>query len=122
GRMLLRNGDQIKTGARGGAQIIYFHGTNTTVRSESLLEIKDLYEEPGTRQRRVQERLNWGEGEATTRKGNVAGSFHEIQSRTVTARSTDDADFKVTYDRLKDRGRISLSTGMLDVTKDQSQT
>ena len=29
----------------------------TTVRPESLLEIKDLYEEPNTRQRRVQEKL-----------------------------------------------------------------
>ena len=114
-RMLLRIGDQIKTGARAGAQIIYFDGTITTIRPESLLEIKDLYEEPTTRERRVKERLNWGEVETSTRKANVAGSFHEVQSETASAKSSDESDFRVAYDRTKQESRVSLFEGRVHV-------
>jgi hypothetical protein len=118
--MMLRIGDQIKTGSKSVAQIIYFDGSQTTVRQESLLEIKDLYEEPSTRQRRVREKLNWGEVESTTRKANVAGSFHEIQSENATAKSDDDADFKVAYDKNTDEGRISLFNGNVDVSTEHA--
>ncbi len=120
-RMLLRIGDQIKTGSRAGAQIIYFDGTITTVRPESLLEIKDLYEEPSTRERRVREKLNWGEVETSTRKANVAGSFHEVQSESASAKATDESEFRVAYDRTKQEGRVSLFTGRVDVATPQSQ-
>ena len=119
-RMLLRIGDQIKTGARAGAQIIYFDGTITTVRAESLLEIKDLYEEPTTRERRVMEKLNWGEMETTTRKGNVAGSFHEVQSDAVSARSSSDAEFRIAYDRTSAQGTVTLNTGQIEVASGES--
>jgi len=119
-RMLLRIGDQIKTGARAGAQIIYFDGTITTVRAESLLEIKDLYEEPTTKQRRVQERLNWGEMETSTRKGNVAGSFHEVQSDAVSAKTSADSDFRIAYDRVNEQGSVTLNTGQIEVASGEA--
>lgn len=120
-RMALRIGDQIKTGARAGAQIIYFDGTITTVRAESLLEIKDLYEEPTTKQRRVQERLNWGEMETTVRKGNVAGSFHEVQSDAVTAKTSADAEFRIAYNRANEQGTVTLNAGQIEVASGEKQ-
>ena len=120
-RMLLRIGDQIKTGAHSGAQIIYFDGTTTTVRPESLLEIKDLYEEPTTRERRVKEKLNWGEVETSTRKANVAGSFHEVQSESASARTSEESEFKVAYDRADESGSISLSAGRVDVATERAK-
>lgn len=120
-RMLLRIGDQIKTGSSAGAQIIYFDGSITTVRPESLLEIKDLYEEPISRQRRVSEKLNWGEVETATRKANVAGSYHEVQSLAGTAKSREDADFKIAYDQKTESGRVSLFAGKIDVSTKAAQ-
>lgn len=119
-RMQLRIGDQIKTGANSGAQILYFDGTITTVRAESLLEIKDLYEEPISRQRRVSEKLNWGEIETATRKANVSGSYHEVQSEVVSAKSREDAEFKVAYDMKQEAGNVSLFTGKIDVATSQA--
>jgi len=115
-RMLLKIGDQIKTGSSAGVQILYFDGTITTVRPESLLEIKDLYEEPGSRERRVSEKLNWGEVETATRKANVAGSYHEIQSVGATAKSREDSEFKVSYNQKSSSGAVSLFTGRVDVS------
>lgn len=120
-RMLLRIGDQIKTGSRAGAQIIYFDGTITTMRPESLLEIKDLYEEPSTRERRVKEKLNWGEVETSTRRANVAGSFHEIQSESASAKSSDESEFRVAFDKSSQKGRISAYTGRVNVATSQSE-
>ena len=59
-RMVLRVGDQIKTSSRGSAEVIFFDGTVTQVSPGSLLEIKDLYEDPVTKVRRVREKLTWG--------------------------------------------------------------
>ena len=115
-RMLLKIGDQIKTGSSAGVQILYFDGTITTVRPESLLEIKDLYEGPVSRERRVSEKLNWGEVETATRKANVAGSYHEIQSVGATAKSREDSEFKVSYNQKSSSGAVSLFTGRVDVS------
>lgn len=116
----LHIGDQIKTGSSAVAQIIYFDGTITTIRSESLLEIKELFEEPSTRERRVKEKLTWGEVETSTRKANVAGSFHEIQSQSATAKSSDEAEFRVAYDQGKDAGRVTSFSGKVDVSTSEA--
>src|SRR5882672_719537 len=64
--MALSVGDQIKTSSRAAAQIIYFNGTITTVTPGSLLEIKELYENPSTRVQQVRERLREGRISSTT--------------------------------------------------------
>ena len=120
-RMQLSIGDQIKTGTGSDAQIIYFDGTITTVRPESLLEIKDLYEEPVSRQRRVSERVGWGEVLTATRKGNVTGSYHEVQSVGASARAKEDAEFRIAYDRIKEKGSVALFTGKVDVATREAQ-
>ena len=58
---MLNVGDQVKTSSRGSAVLLYFDKTKTHVQPGSLLEIRDLYEDPVTKVRRVREKLNWGE-------------------------------------------------------------
>ena len=54
--MALEIGDQVKTSSSASAQLIHFDGTLTTVQPGSLLEIRDLYEDPVTKVRRVREK------------------------------------------------------------------
>jgi hypothetical protein len=117
-RMTLSIGDQVKTSSSASAQLIYFDGTVTTVKAGSLLEIRDLYEDPVTKVRRVRERLNWGEVKASTPTRNVNGSFHEVSTDKVSARSEEAGEFRLAYDRDKKttvvdtfRGQIQVESG-----------
>ena len=65
-RMSLKVGDQVKTSSTGSAEVIYFDGTVTRIAPGSLLEIRDLYEDPVTKVRRIREKLTWGEVRAST--------------------------------------------------------
>jgi hypothetical protein len=58
--MTLRTGDQVKTSSSSTAEVIYFDGTVTRIQPGSLLEIRDLFEDPVTKVRRVREKLSWG--------------------------------------------------------------
>src|SRR5436309_16133799 len=91
GNVALKVGDQIKTASSGSAQIIYFDGTITTIKPGSLLEIRELFEDPATRVRKVREKLNWGGVSASMPDANVAGSFHEVATDSATARATNRA-------------------------------
>jgi hypothetical protein len=115
--MVLKVGDQVKTASNASAQVIFFDGAVTTIQSGSLLEIRDLYEDPVTKVRRVREKLTFGEVRASTQPGNVKGSFHEVATENVAARSTEASEFRVSmnqntksseYDVFK--GAIVLST------------
>lgn len=119
-KMLLQIGDQLKTSRNSGAQIIYFDGSITTIKPSSLLEIKDLYEEPITRTRRVTEKLNWGEVEASTRKPEVEGSFHEVTTGTAVARSEDASQFNVRSEEGSGVSEVTLYSGSVEVSSGSS--
>jgi hypothetical protein len=117
-KMLLRIGDQVKTAGSGSVQLIYFDGTLTTINPGSLLEIRELHEDPATKVRRVTEKLNWGEVLASTQKTNVEGSFHEVATEKVSARSEVAGEFRVASDKESQasaidvfRGRVQIASG-----------
>ncbi len=112
----LRVGDQIKTASNGSAQIIYFDGTITTIRPGSLLEIRELSEDPNTRVRRVREKLNFGGVSATMTGGNAKGSFHEVATESVTTRAESKAQFAVAYDAETKRTETQVDNGQAEVT------
>lgn len=115
GNTALRVGDQIKTSGNGSAQIIYFDGTITTINPGSLLEIRELFEDPTTRVRKVREKLNWGGVSATMPGANVAGSFHEVATESATARAVDKSVFQVAYDAQTRRTRTEVQSGSAQV-------
>jgi hypothetical protein len=116
--MVLQIGDQVKTSSSGSAQLIYFDGTLTTIKAGSLLEIRDLYEDPVTKVRRVKEKLNWGELNSSTRERNVRGSYHEVATETVAARSEEGSEFRVAYDRGQKTATFDVFDGRIEVASD----
>jgi hypothetical protein len=111
----LRVGDQIKTASNGSAQIIYFDGTITTIKPGSLLEIRELSEDPSTKVRKVREQLNFGGVSAAMPGANVAGSFHEVATETASARATSKARFEVNFDADTRRTRAEVQSGTTEV-------
>ena len=119
----LRVGDQIKTAGNGSAQIIYFDGTITTINPGSLLEIRELFEDPTTRVRKVREKLTWGGVSATMPGANVAGSFHEVSTDSATARAVERSEFHVAYDAQTKKTSTEVESGSAQVqTGDKSLT
>ncbi len=98
GNTSLGVGDQIKTASNGSAQILYFDGTITTIKPGSLVEIRELFEDPKTKVRKTREKVNWGRVSSATSGANVPGSFHEVATETATARAHQKADFDVAFD------------------------
>ncbi len=115
-KMVLDVGDQVKTSSSASAQLIYFDGTLTTIEPGSLLEIRDLYEDPVTKVRRVREKLNWGEVLASTQKRNVEGSFHEVVTDKATAQSRDEGAFRVAYDKQQGTSAFDVFQGKIEVS------
>ena len=116
GNVALKVGDQIKTASSGSAQIVYFDGTITTIKPGSLLEIRELFEDPATKVRKVRERLNFGGVQAVTQGGNAAGSFHEVSTDTTVARTQDRAEMSMEYDQQEKTTRTSVESGEAEVT------
>lgn len=114
-RMMLRVGDQVKTSSSASAQIIYFDGTVTTIQPGSLLEIRELYENPATKVRKVSEKLNWGALQASTPKRNVEGSFHEVATEKTSAKAVEPSEFRVAYDREKKTATFDVFSGRIEV-------
>jgi hypothetical protein len=114
-KLLLRVGDQVKTSASGSVQLIYFDGTVTTINPGSLLEIREIHEDPATKVRRVTEKLNWGEIQASTQKRNVEGSFHEVATDRVSARSEEAGEFRITSDKDSSAASIDVFQGRVRV-------
>jgi glucodextranase-like protein/FecR-like protein len=112
----LKVGDQIKTSSGGSAQIVYFDGTITTIKPGSLLEIRELFEDPATKVRKVRERLNFGGVQAITQGGNASGSFHEVSTETTVARTLDRAQMSVEFDQKARTTRTSVESGKAEVS------
>jgi FecR protein len=115
-KLLLRVGDQVKTAASGSVQLIYFDGTLTTINSGSLLEIREIHEDPATKVRHVSEKLNWGEVLASTQKSNVDGSFHEVATQNVSARSQEAGEFRVSSDKESNAAAVDVFQGKLQIS------
>jgi glucodextranase-like protein/FecR-like protein len=115
GSVALRVGDQIKTSSSGSAQIVYFDGTITTIKPGSLLEIRELFEDPATKVRKVRERLNFGGVLSTTPGGNASGSFHEVSTETSVARAQDRAQIAIDYDQQQKITRAAVESGEVEV-------
>jgi hypothetical protein len=114
-RMVLHLGDQVKTSASASVQLIYFDGTVTTVQAGSLLEIRDLFEDPATKVRKVTEKLTWGELTASTQRRNVEGSFHEVATEAASARTTDATEFRIAYDKEAKKATFDAFSGRVEV-------
>jgi hypothetical protein len=108
-------GDQIKTSSSSTVQIIYFDGTITTVKPGSLLEIKELYEHPTTKVRKVREKLNFGGVTSTVAGSNVAGSFHEVATATTSTRSHERSEIEVGFDDKTQKTEVRLLSGKAEV-------
>lgn len=115
-RVILHVGDQVKTSASASARLIYFDGTVTTIQPGSLVEIRDLFEDPVTKVRRVRERLNWGEIQASTEQRNVQGSYHEVSTAKVTARAENAGDFRVAFDEERHTSIVDVFDGRIEVS------
>ena len=115
GNVALKVGDQIKTASSGSAQIVYFDGTITTIKPGSLLEIRELFEDPATKIRKVREKLNFGGVLSSTQGGNATGSFHEVATETSTTRAEDRSQFAVEYDQTAGKTRMAVESGEAEV-------
>ena len=114
-RMTLQEGDSIKTSSSGSAQLIYFDGAVTTVAPGTLLTIRQLSENPITNVRRVTEKIDFGEVRASTRDRNVRGSYHEVATERISARSEEAGEFRVKVDEKKKDSRIDVFGGRVQV-------
>jgi len=114
-RMALHEGDSIKTSSSGSAQLIYFDGAVSTIGPGTLLTIRQLAENPVTNVRRVTEKIDYGELRASTRDRNVQGSYHEVATDKVSARSEEAGEFRVSVDAEKKDSRIDVFEGSVRV-------
>jgi len=115
-KMELQVGDQVKTAGSGSIQLIYFDGTLTTINPGSLLEIREIHEDPGTKVRHVSEHLNWGEVLASTQKTNVEGSFHEVATPKVAARSEAAGEFRISSDKESSAAAVDVFQGRVEIS------
>jgi len=114
--MVLEIGDQVKTASSASAQLIYFDGTVTTIQPGSLLEIRELYENPVTKVRRVREQLARGELKASTQEKNVDGSFHEVATEKAAARTDEAGEFRVAYNPERKTAEFDVFEGRIEVS------
>ena len=120
--MPLRVGDQVKTASNGSAKIIYFDGTITTIKPGSLLEIREISEDPRTHVRKVREKLSFGGVSASIPGTNVEGSFHEVTTDSSRARALSKAKFEVAYDSRTKKTRTEVHSGSAQVKAAGSTT
>jgi hypothetical protein len=114
-KMTLRVGDQVKTSSSSSVQLIYFDGTITTVQPGSLLEVRDLREDPATKVRKVTEKLNWGEIVASTQKRNVEGSVHEVATDKAVATTGEAGEFRIAVDTQTKQASFDVFQGKVQV-------
>jgi hypothetical protein len=109
--MTLSAGDQIKTDSRAAAQIIYFNGTITTVTPGSLLEIRELYDNPSTKVQKVREQLRAGRLASTTQDAKAKGSYHEISTKNAVATTQSRSSLAVEFDESSQRTSLEVHSG-----------
>jgi hypothetical protein len=117
----LHSGDQLRTGAAGSAQLLYFDGTTMTVSPGTLLEIRELHRDPERRTQRVSERLAFGQLSAQTRENAGYESVHEVATDAASVRAKQPAEFQIRHGRdgrsevVATRGELALASGDREV-------
>jgi len=114
-RMTLQEGDSIKTSSSGSAQLIYFDSAVSTIGPGTLLTIRHMSENPVTNVRRVTEKIDFGEVHASTPDRNVKGSYHEVATPKISARSEEAGEFLVSVDAEKKDARVDVFDGRVKV-------
>lgn len=114
----LRAGDQLRTGAGGLAQLVYFDGTMMTVDPGTLLEIRELRRDHARRTQRVSERLAWGQLSAQTQDTEGYESVHEVATDSASVRARRAAEFQVRYDQDKKESEVVATRGALSLDTD----
>ncbi len=110
-KLRLGAGDQIKTGSSASAQIIYFNGSITTIKPGSILEIKELFDDPDSRIQQVRETLRTGRVVSSTLPMSVDGSFHELSTKNVTVQATGRSRFETRFDELNAGTSVGVYQG-----------
>jgi hypothetical protein len=80
-----------------------------------LLTIRQLSHNPVTNVRRVTEKIDFGEVRASTQDRNVQGSYHEVATDKISARSEEAGEFRVSVDPDKKDSRIDVFAGRVQV-------
>ncbi|HXV77794.1 MAG TPA: FecR domain-containing protein [Candidatus Polarisedimenticolaceae bacterium] len=114
-RTELAEGDQIKTSSKGSAEVIFFDGSITRIEPGSLYKIREVQENPHTKERRVREELAFGELKASTQKRNVEGSFHEVKAGEIEARAEEATEFRVTAEEGSKKAAVDVFQGQIEV-------
>jgi len=110
-KLRLGAGDQIKTGSSASAEIMYFNGTITTIKPGSILEIKELFDDPETRVQKVRETLRTGRLVSNTLPTSVAGSFHEVTTENAKILATGRSRFETRFDELNTDTLVGVFQG-----------
>jgi hypothetical protein len=109
--MPLDVGDQIKTGSSASAQIIYFNGTVTTIKPGSILEIKELFDDPATRVQKVRETLRTGRMVSSTQNASAEGSVHEVTTQNASVQARGRSQFETRFDELNAGTEVGVYNG-----------
>ncbi len=112
-RMVLHEGDQVRTGSDGTARLLYFDGAMMTVSPGTLLEIRELFRDDGARRQRVAERLAWGRLRAATQAAPGVDSVHEVATENVRVRAEGGTEFEVGHDREAGRSEVVSLSGQV---------
>jgi len=115
-KMELQEGDMVKTSSKASAQVIYFNGTITTIKPGSLFTIREVYENPHNKIRRVRESVHFGEVIASTQDKNVEGSYHEVEAGNVKARTDEATEFRVTAKEGTKEASFDVFQGQIEVS------
>ena len=117
-RMVLHEGDQVRTGSDGTARLLYFDGAMMTVSPGTLLEIRELFRDDAARRQRVAERLAWGRLRASTQATPGVESVHEVATDEVRVRAGASAEFEVRHDREGKRSEVVSLGGDVHLVTD----
>jgi hypothetical protein len=107
GRVMLRPGDYVKTGASGSAEIMFGDGTLYTVRSDTLFLVSART--AGQQGKRVQLQYGWI-------NLNTAQNGSRVATPQAEAVVSDQSEAVVSYDENKREGRFSTYRGKMQVT------
>jgi hypothetical protein len=113
GRVMLRPGDYVKTGASGSAEIMFGDGTLYTVRSDTLFLVSA--HTAGEQGKRVELQYGWI-------NLNTAQTGSKVATPQAEAVVSDQSEATVSYDETKREGRFSSFRGQMEVRSGNGET
>lgn len=114
-QVVLSQGDQIRTGQGGSAQLLAFDGSLVTLSPGTLLEIRELHPAEPKAGGRVSERLAWGRVVAATDDAQPKGTVHEVATDQASVRASGASEFEVQHDRERGRSEVVALRGSVEV-------